>query len=191
MRPRAGIDIDGVLYDWDARARALLESRFGVSLDERSSSYYGREEQLKKILGPASGALAWQWLFQQEAANQGLWSMGEPIPDAVEAVSRLALTHDVVLITKRPRAALHESYWWLRTVGLAPTELVFIHPDSDRGKSTVPCAWYVDDSPAVVTELERIGHKVFLFDQPWNQDCAAGRRVRSWEELLDELAGRR
>lgn len=181
-RPRAGIDLDGVVYEWDAQARLLLSAWWGVSLEE-SSHYYSIREGLIEQLGEATGRMADSWLFT-EGFRYGLWDRGEETPGAVEALRRLALSYDLVFITKRPRVAIPYTWEWLSARRLYPTEMIVIPPDADRGKSTVPCDWYIDDSPAVAEELSAAGKVVYLLDRPWNRACEFGIRVNNWDGLL-------
>ena len=137
--------------------------------------------------GPATGDLANTWLFNQEAALAGMWHAGGETPGAVEAVRRLSLTYDVVFITKRPRLAIPYTWDWLAARHLYPTEMIVIPPDADRGKSTVLCDWYIDDSPAVAEELEKAGRVVYLLDRAWNRECPFGTRVQDWGGLLERV----
>jgi len=182
VRPRAGVDLDGVLYAWEPQARSVLESQWGVSLSP-STDYYSIHYELAERLGPAVGTDAERWLFSTGGCNAGLWIDGASVPKAVETVQRLALSHDVVLITKRPRVAIPDTWRWLVSQGVFATELVV----SNKPKSSVSCDWYVDDSPSVVEELAAAGRKVYLFDCPWNQDCPAGVRVKGWDDLWSRV----
>lgn len=184
-RPRAGIDLDGVVYEWEARARVLLETHWGVALPE-SVHYFGIREGLIIHLGIETGRRADAWLFA-EGWRHGLWDQGEEVPGAVDALQRLALCHDLVVITKRPRTAIPYTWDWLLARRIHPIEMIVIPPDADRGKSTVPCDWYVDDSPAIAAELTAAGKRVYLLDRLWNRDCQAGKRVMNWEDLLKHV----
>lgn len=191
MRPRAGIDLDGVLYQWEPTARRVLEEHWGVRITE-SETWDWIREKLVERLGPSLGAQAGHWLFRGEGVIAGLWRNGEPYPGAVDAARKLALSHDVVIVTARPRYALRDTMSWLLFHGIYPTELIILPPgEGQRPKSSVLCDWYVDDSPANVEELDAAGRRAFLFDQPWNRACPAGERVSGWEDLMEKLRGTR
>jgi hypothetical protein len=185
-RQRCGIDLDGVVYEWEAQARAILTARWGVDIPE-SDHYYAISRDLKARLGPATGEMASSWLFGQEAAQAGMWDGGGETPGAVEAIQRLSLTYDVVFITKRPRLAIPYTWDWLSARALYPLEMIVIPPDQDRGKSTVLCDWYIDDSPAVAEELEKAGRVVYLLDRARNRECPFGQRVADWTGLLERV----
>ena len=184
-RPRAGIDVDGVLYEWERQARALLAGWWGVPLEE-SVHYYSIQDGLQAQLGEAAGKLADSWLFT-DGWRYDLWDGGDEVPGAVEALRRLSASHDLVIISKRPRVAIAQTWHWFLRQRLCPTEMIIIPPDSDRPKSSVLCDWYVDDSPAVVEELQAAGRVVYLFDRPWNQECQAGERVAGWDLLMRKV----
>ena len=185
MRPRAGVDIDGVIYEWDANARRLLAEHWGVDCEE-STHYSSIREQLIARLGEETGRMADNWIFQSDAMNAGMWTGGEETPGAYAGLTRLSSTHEIILVTKRPRVAIPDTYHWLVSSGIYPTELIVI-PESGRPKSAVACDWYVDDTPDVVEELVNAGRRTFLFDRVWNQDCQHGERVDGWDALLGKV----
>ncbi len=186
---RAGIDIDGVLYDWDRRCRELLECFWGVEIPERSESYYAVRDKLRRRLGRATGDQAWQWLFSPPAVHAGLWLHGPEVPGAIDAVRRLSLTHEIAIITKRPRIAAWDTYQWLADRKIAPDSVTILgtEPGTKGSKGQVMCDWYVDDSADVVEDLVSQGRRVFLLDQPWNQGATVGERVADWADLVRKV----
>lgn len=192
MRPRAGVDLDGVVYQWEPTARGLLHAHWGVEISE-SQTWGWIADRLVERLGPALGKEATSWLYRYEGAAAGLWRLGEPYPDAIEALQRLSVSHDVVIITKRPRVALVDTAEWLLRHGVFPMELIVQPPDDSRPKSSVLCDWYVDDRGANVDELSEHcpESRVFLMDRPWNQEPTSGERVFGWLDLLEKVRGTR
>jgi 5'(3')-deoxyribonucleotidase len=186
---RAGVDIDGVLYDWDARCRELIGCFWGVEIPERSTSYYAVRDLLRAQLGRATGDLAWNWLFTAPARSAGLWLDGPTVPGALDGLRRLQCHFEVAIITKRPRVALPDTFrWFADTLRFTPDALVVLGPESGS-KGQIPCAWYVDDSEAIVEDLATFHPEapVYLFDQPWNQDAKVGTRVADWDALLRKV----
>lgn len=179
--------MDGVLYAWQIAATRLLNCFWGTRVPEQWERFDHAYDLVKEQLGPETGKQAWSWLFQGEAMKRGIWRDGGDFPGGIDALRRLSMAHDVVVITKRPQIAAADTYAWFAERRFYPTELIMIHPENDRSKGTVPCDWYVDDSPANVEELTAAGRKVYLFDQPWNQECSAGIRVRGWDDLLKHV----
>jgi 5'(3')-deoxyribonucleotidase len=186
---RAGIDIDGVLYDWDAQCRVLIADFWGVEITERSTTYYAVRDTLRERLGRATGDLAWSWLFTAPARSAGLWRDGRTIPGAFDGLLRLSTSYEIAIITKRPRHAAGDTYRWFAYHRFAPDSLTILDPSSGRSKAEVPCDWYVDDDPRNVEDLVSQGRRAFLFDQPWNQGAEVGERVLGWDDLLRKVNG--
>jgi 5'(3')-deoxyribonucleotidase len=182
-RPRAGLDLDNVLYDWERHARLLLSLWWKVELPV-SREY----DSIRKAVGKEK----WDWLFDEGVRRFGLFRTGSVLPDAAIEVQSLAATHDLVILTRRPRHAVRDTHEWLAEHLIYPSEVVIFHELPYQGaavrqKGEVPCDWYVDDSPEEVEDLEERGKRVFLMDRPWNQECRAGERVANWHELMGRL----
>jgi len=177
-RPRAGVDLDNVLYDWEAHARYLLRSWWDLDLPV-SADY----DAIQRACGPAR----WAALFDAGVRQLGLFSDGNIIVDAAQVLPQLQATHDLVVLTRRPRAAIRDTHEWLARHLIRPSEVVIFH-DSERVKSDVPCDWYVDDSAAEVEDYVAHGRRAFLMDRPWNQGCPYGVRVHGWHDLMRRVA---
>lgn len=179
-RPRAGVDMDGVLYPWESHARFLLYNQFGIKISPSPHYNWIQEECIR--LGRKD---AWDWLWGYGV--HWLFSGGDMYPDARVNIRKLQYTHDIVIITRRPRGAIAATLSWLGKNGVLPSEVLILH---DNGpKSAVSCDWYVDDSPDIVEELFRAGKRVYVFDRPWNQNLppeveGGVTRVLDWDELM-------
>ena len=180
IRPRCGLDLDNVIYDWEGHARWLLRTWWDIDLPV-STDY----DMIRQRIGRER----WDWLFDDGVSKFGLFSGGPILKDAAIILPEIALTHDVVVLTRRPRSAIRDTYDWLHRHMIHPSELVILHDVPGKGdaitraKADVECDWYVDDSPAEVEDLDRRGKDVYLMDRPWNQQCTAGIRVANWYEL--------
>lgn len=171
---RAGIDLDGCLYGWEPYTRELIARRTGIVLPE--SSHYN---SLRDAVTPE----VWAWLWDTQVEE--MFSMGAAHGEGISAVRLLAETHDIVVITKRPRQAAVATLQFLADQRIPAIEVHIL--DHEARKSSVPCDWYVDDAASVVEELAEAGKTVYLFDRPWNQGCEAGIRVKSWYNLLVQV----
>lgn len=182
-RPRAGVDLDGVLHPWSSTTRQILRENFGLVISE-SQTYSWIKDECARLGKPE----AWGWLW--ENAVPEMFS-GDPFPGAIEAVHRLQQTHDVVIVTKRPRDAIVPTLKWLALHGIEATEVI-VQIDPAARKSVVRCDWYVDDSPEVIEELWRAGKRVYAFDQPWNRNLppeveGGVTRVVDWQDLMGRV----
>lgn len=173
-KPRAGIDIDGVLYRWENTARFLLKWRFGYQLGESTSWTYLKDHVSKS---------AWDWLWKEGVEKHGLFRHGNCYPGSFEALRLLSQQFEIVLITSRQNAAADTLAW----VGYHRIPATEVHLVSSKSKTGVLCNWYLDDHGKNIEELENAGRLAFLWDRPWNQDCQAGIRISSWSELFGNL----
>lgn len=114
-----------------------------------------------------------------------MFSEGEGYGEGIAAAKVLADTHDLVIVTKRPPGARVATLEWLAEQRIPAAEVHILDPKTGV-KSAVPCDFYVDDAPAVVEELAGAGKLVYLLDRPWNQECQAGKRLKTWYDVLKE-----
>ena len=179
-RPRAGIDIDGVLYRWSDTARFLFKHYWGLGgLDESTSWSY-----LQDNVPPE----AWKWLWTDGVEKHGLFRHGNCFPGSFEALHLLRdLGLDLVLITSRPMNARADTYAWIDYHRIQPKEVHVIGHTDWKSKIEPLCDWYVDDKPENIADLETTGRPAFLFDRPWNQNATPARRVYSWNSIIAEV----
>lgn len=154
-RPRWGIDLDGVVYRFDATARFLLKWHFGIDVPVPN-----RWDGVKE----AAGREAWRWLWNNGIKHHGLFRHGHLYKGSVEALKELARLGDVVIVTSRPNLAKLDTMDFLRYHQIPLSELNFV-----AQKSQIPCDIYYDDSPEVVDDLLRNTESlVCLQARPWN-----------------------
>lgn len=184
-KPRFGLDLDGVVYDFEGAARFILRTIHGIDIEE--SPYWDHIPQRLEALGRKD---LWGWLFSPEGGRAGLWRSGHVLKGAVEAARELAEHSQLVVITRRPRTAIADTLLWLGFHGIPADE---VHVLGDSPKHEVEwCRWYVDDNADNIAELERytVAKRLFLWDRPWNEGCVtAGRvqRVNNWNTIIEEV----
>ena len=97
------------------------------------------------------------------------------LTEGLDLVARLAVDHDIVLLSGRPERTRSATETWLRTHGIRYARLV-LRPDVDRRPARrfkgqalrrlgtpEEVAVVVDDDPTVVEEITRIGYRAMLF----------------------------
>src|SRR3990167_3449312 len=135
-RVRFGIDIDGVLYQWDKTSRYMLRTMKGYAKDgplgQPSQSWNDIENHVSKE--------DWNWLWNS-GVKLGLFRYGHLYTGAIEGVRSLAALGDVVVITHRPRSAVQDTLDWLSYLKLPFTEIHLL--TSGEKKSTIKCHLYV------------------------------------------------
>ena len=174
-RKRAGIDIDGVLYKWEPAARFLLRHYRDYQLEPSQSWDY-----IKDHIDRGT----WDWLWTV-GIQKGLFRHGNCYMGAFEALKHINKTHDITLITSRPREAVEDTLAWVAYHKI-PAREVHILGEGQK-KSAVPCDWYLDDNVANAVDLSSTGKPVVLWDRPWNKGVlipVGVERIDTWTRLM-------
>lgn len=189
---KLGIDVDGVLADFHSHHIPLIERITGIKLPPVSDTYPDVWDY--HIAGGVTKAQ--EKLIWAEIKSTQMWASLNPLPGAIEALSRLnALRYTGVesyFITSRSgRMAKFYTEMWLNFHGMSsPTVLI----SSDKGPvvSGLALDVFVDDRPENIQEVayQAPTTNLYLVDQPWNRDFESKQgtrfeRVRSLGEVLD------
>ena len=171
---RLGIDLDGVVADFNAGWIELHRAEFGSDLHpDMVTTWNG----LHELGGFADMGAFWRWA-RGSADRPSIFRHLEPFPGAVETLHDLDRAgHDVVIITTKPRWARRDTLRWLADHDLPTGE---IHITSRKHR--VACDVYLDDSPHVVPELveHRPEATVCRFVRPWNDPVDGAVDIESW-----------
>ena len=173
-RLRLGIDLDGVVADFNAGWMQIHRDEFGSDLDPQMVTTW---DGLAELGGFADMAAFWRWA-QGTADRPSIFRHLEPYPDALPTLRALrAEGHRLVVITTKPEWAIHDTFRWLADHEF-PTGEVHITYD----KAAVDCDVYLDDSPTVVPELVRgrPDRLVWRFVRPWNRPVDGAVDVDDW-----------
>lgn len=181
---RLGIDLDGVVADFNAGWMRLHADEFGSELrPEMVKGWNG----LHDLAGFADMEAFWRWA-QGTASRPSIFRNLELFPDAAETMEQLSEAgHAIVIITAKPRWAVPDTLRWIADHRL-PTSEVHIRHD----KHQVVCDIYLDDAPAVLDDL--IGHRpdavVCRMVRPWNVPVDGAVDVADWPEFLRVVESR-
>lgn len=179
---RFGLDVDGVLYNFDWTARRLITQHFeNIDMPPFSHEWGSIKDE--------AGAEAWRWLWSADGGLRMLFTEGDPYPGAVEAAQEIAKLADIVIITSVPGAAVYDRVDWLARQRVPCSEL---HVTTQPKHLIKPyCDIYIDDGPHNVQDLRNhTSATVLVWDRPYNQDVhtdAQVIRVREWGEVLDKV----
>ena len=174
---RLGIDLDGVVADFNAGWIRIHREEFGSELQPEEVTTW---DGLHVLAGFADMAAFWDWA-QATEYRPSIFRHFDPYPDAVDTLRALdASGHEIVIITAKPRWAVTDTLRWLADHELPTTE---IHIQS--AKYRVDCDVYLDDSPFVVPELveHRPAATVCRFVRPWNDPVAGAVDVVTWQDF--------
>jgi hypothetical protein len=187
-----GLDLDGVCYNFVRTANYMLRKRIsdrGEAIPEvltRDWNYWHEIEE--KI---STEDFMWLWT---DAAGAGLFRYGHVINGAIEGVRDLSTFGDVVAITHRPKAAVHDTLAWLTFMfDQSPLAGVVIQSHGQKKSEVLPTPdVYIDDAIHVAEEiLDNIESDVVLFDQPWNQDYPGNDRLtraKGWGDVIEAVS---
>lgn len=193
---RIGLDIDGVLADFNTSFIRLIREVTGVQLPSPSDDYPDRWNYTKNVLSREQEDKVWK-----KIKTTKFWVTLDPLPDCGTVLRQLhGGEHEVYFITTRP--GTRAKWWtegWLFEQGCAlPTVLIADTSDSKgRLARGLGLDVFIDDRPSncIEVHLAMPDHcDVYLVDRPYNQlpfeggmyfDCAGIRRVKSALEALE------
>lgn len=158
--PTVGVDLDGVMYDFDGIATYLLERHANIPVAKDSDEY-----SFHQLRYPD----AWGWLLGEGAEKHGLYRHGNLIRGALDGLHDLLSITRVTFVTKRKetRRIRKDTVEWLAFHSL-PSEVVFVN--HGRSKLIAGCDIYIDDSPTVIEDLKKNRHPYVMYSHPWNDN---------------------
>lgn len=186
-RIRIGLDVDGVMYQWDKTARYMLRTERGYSKDgplgQPGTHWNSLQENVSKE--------DWQWLWGT-GVKMGLFRYGHLYKGTIEAVRTLSTLGDVVVITHRPRSAVQDTLDWLSYLRLPFQEVHCLTSGELKSRVTPHCALYVDDKPENIEDYHFATDGVaLLWRRPWNTACTPDPMdakcgvVQTWEQVIE------
>ena len=176
-RLRLGIDLDGVVADFNGGWTQLHNNEFGGRLTpDLVTSWDG----LHTLGGFYDMEDFWAWARGNDE-RPSIFRHLDLLPGALDTLRALdAEGHRVVIVSTKPDWAVHETMHWLADNEI-PTREVHL----TFTKYLVDCDVYLDDAPGVLPEL--VEHHpdalVCRFVRPWNQPVAGAVDVRDWSEF--------
>lgn len=175
---RLGIDLDGVVADFNAGWMARYNDAFGTELHPDQVQMW---DGLFSLTHFDHMGEFWEWARGRDIGHS-IFRHLEPYPDALPTLHELDREgHDIVIVTAKPRWAVQDTLRWLADHQMPTTE---IHITDD--KWTVDCDIYLDDSPYVLPDYvakRTNGEVICRFVRPWNEPVAGTVDVRSWAEF--------
>jgi 5'(3')-deoxyribonucleotidase len=182
-RLRLGIDLDGVITDFNGGWMERYDRDFGVRLDPSDVVGWDGLQALTRF-----GSMDEFWAWAQGDGRSVFLDL-PPMPGALEALERLAAKHRIVILTARFDWAIADTLAWLADHRVTAREIHFV-----EDKARIPCDVYLDDAPdQIAAFLERAsGATVCRAVRPWNRALPGAVDIPDWdafERLVARLAG--
>lgn len=175
-RLRLGIDLDGVVADFNAGWISRYNASFGTELTPEHVDIWDAPTLLTHFTDMKE---FWAWA-RSSGGGASIFRVLEPYHGAVEALERLATRHRIVIVTTKPAFAIHDTYEWLAEYKIPTTE---VHIVDD--KSTVACDIYLDDADHNLSLLHRRRPEAIVcrFVRPWNRAHDGVLDVEDWNDF--------
>ena len=182
QRLRLGIDLDGVVADFNAGWISRYNGDFGADLLPEHVDIWDAPTLLTHFTDMGE---FWTWA-RTSGDGASIFRILEPYHGAIEALDRLAELHHVVIVTTKPSYASADTFSWIGQHGLPTTE---VHIIDD--KTMVDCDVYLDDGDHNLEALvvARPEATVCRYVQPWNRNHDGVVDVSTWQQFGEIVDG--
>lgn len=173
---RLGIDLDGVVANFNAGWIRLYNEEFGTDIPLDAVDSWAAPPRLTHFRHMGE---FWRW--SRTINGRSLFWHLDTFPDAVPALRDLDRAgHAIVILTTKPPWAVSDTYEWIGRNKIPTTE---VHILDD--KWTVPCDVYLDDAPHQIRQItaNRPNATMCRFERPWNRQTAGTVSIGSWEDF--------
>ena len=180
-RLRLGIDLDGVVADFNAGWIERYNDQFGTTLLPEHVDIWDAPTLLTHFTNMSE---FWSWA-RTAGGGASIFRILQPYHGAIEALERLSRRHHIVIVTTKPRFAIHDTFEWLAEHRI-PTSEVHIVDD----KSSVGCDVYLDDADHNIEALvaARPDALVCRYVRPWSRPHPGAVDVMGWAEFEAQVA---
>jgi 5'(3')-deoxyribonucleotidase len=171
---RLGVDMDGVITDFNAGWMARYNREFGTRLRVEQVD---RWEGLHELTHFRSMDDFWGWA---RGNGRSVFRDLPVIEGALDSLGRLARRHRVVIISSKFDWAVPDSLAWLAEHRVPAREVHFLWR-----KSRVACDVYLDDASHQLAEIaaSRPEALVCRMVRPWNDPLPGVRDVSGWPDF--------
>lgn len=127
----------------------------------------------------------WDWA-RRAGDGASVFRVLQPYHGAIESLRELSTRHHIVIVTTKPRFAIHDTYEWIAEHRVPTTE---VHIVDD--KATVACDVYLDDADHNIERLlaARPTSLVCRYVRPWATSHPGAIDVSNWEEFSEQVNG--
>jgi chemotaxis signal transduction protein len=117
------------------------------------------------------------------------WNEIQPTESDMEKkVEKLNELADVTIVTSASPEQASGKIQWLYKYGLKQIPILFV--PYGKTKEALPYHIFVDDRDDTIEKVTKAGKIGILYDQPWNQKCKVGFRVKSLSNVISFFEGK-
>jgi 5'(3')-deoxyribonucleotidase len=109
-------------------------------------------------------------------------------PDIEKKVLKLADLSEVTIVTSASPEQMVGKLKWLYKYDLKNIPVLVV--PYGKTKESLPYHIFVDDRDDTIERVSKAGKIGVLYDQPWNQTCKVGFRVKSLNGVISFLQGK-
>ncbi len=177
-RLRLGIDLDGVVADFNRGWIGRYNSEFGTSLDPSQVVMWDGIHGLTHF-ETMDGF--WKWA---QAGDTSFFRDLPVIEGALETLTELAREHRIVIVSSKFDWAIPDTLAWLSEHRIPAREIHFVWD-----KTTVPCDIYLEDAPHNLEGLvgKRPDSLICRMVRPWNRPLPGATDVSDWTDFRDAV----
>jgi 5'(3')-deoxyribonucleotidase len=185
-----GVDLDGVVADYENGFRAFVAARKGI---EPSEIPIATDWSLTASGWPIADETEFLQLHRDAVTDARMFAKLNPITGASEALWSMSdagiririVTHRLVVNFSHLPAVM-DTVTFLDTWNVPYRDICFV-----RDKADVGCDLLIDDAPHNIQALRaaRGDDAAMIFDQPYNRSIP-GLRAANWGEVVAEVSRR-
>ncbi len=176
-RLRLGIDLDGVVADFNAGWIRRYNDEFSARLHPAQVTHW---EGVTPLTHFADMEEFWSWARGADEATPSVFRHLPLYDGSVPVLRALARHHRLVIISSKPDWAIPDTLEWLAEHRIPSREIHFVWD-----KASVDCDVYLEDAPhnleaLVAAHPERT---VCRMVRAWNDPVAGAVDVHGWQEF--------
>jgi len=183
---RLGIDIDGVLANFDIQYRRLLKSRFGITLARRDVTRFNIPEIVGLSQKDSERIIA-------EFRERRLWENLSLVRGALPFIRHINSNCSVTVVTSRPFELKEMTENWLLKKKIRFDRLILTAGGSKWTafeKAEGKPDYFIEDCLEYAAALADKGIRVLLLDCPWNREPVKHpniQRMKGFGEIIGVL----
>ena len=174
---RLAIDLDGVVADFHRGWITRYNDDFDAKIPVDAVTVW---DGLHLLTHFESMRDFWRWA--EGGDRSSIFRALTTYADAVDSLNTLSRNHKIVIVTQKPRWAVHDTFAWLSENRIPTTEVHITH-----AKAGVPADVYLDDAPhhLVAIRDKRPEAHVVRMVRPWNAPLQGVDDAHSWPDFVE------